>query len=196
MKERFFAFFFGVLCVESSLGQGTVNFSNLVIVDGVRIVDAPVFVCGSVRASGGTFVAELLAGPSGGSLAPVGLPAPFLSGTEAGYFSGGTRTINNVLPGQVATIQVRAWNTDSGATWDAAFLRGSFSMQIPSGGFNGAPPANLIFLQSICMCISCVPEPSTWLLISLGGLALFCCRRRRKSFSNRHNRQRSYTNLS
>jgi hypothetical protein len=27
-------------------------------------------------------------------------------------------------------------------------------------------------------------------------LALFCCRRRRKSFSNRHNRQRSYTNLS
>jgi hypothetical protein len=181
MKTKLFAFLLGILCVASLRGQGTVNFANLVIVDGVRIVDAPVGDTGGTPLSGSMFAAQLYAGPG---LPPVGLPTTFMTGAGAGYFSGGTVTINQVTPGGGIVVQVKAWSLGSGATYETAFQRGaSQPFTIVTGGFNGAPPANMIGLQPFCFtAISgtpCIPEPSTWLLFSLGGLALFCQRRRK-----------------
>src|SRR5262245_59419290 len=181
MKTKVSFYAIMLLCGECVFGQGTINFANLVVLDGVRIVDAPVRDTGGQLLSGNMFAAQLYAGDSFASLAPIGLPAPFLTGPEAGYFSGGTRTANLVLPGQSVYVQVRAWSLASGATYEAAIDRGSSSlMTIQTGGLNGAPPANLIGLQPFCFTTiggeACIPEPSTWLLFSLGGLALFCCR--------------------
>jgi hypothetical protein len=171
-----------VVLAECAFGQGTVNFANLVIVDGVRIVDAPVRDTGGTLLSGSMFAAQLYFGSGGGT--PVGLPTTFLPGAGAGYFSGGVRTIDFVQPGQFAVVQVKAWNLASGATYEAASDGGASALvQIQTGGLNGAPPANLIGLQPFCFVTIggtlCIPEPSTWLLFSLGGLALFCCRWRR-----------------
>jgi hypothetical protein len=183
MRTTILAFFLSGLCVASAHGQGTVNFANLVIVDGVRVVDAPVrFYDGSLL-SGSMFAAQLYFGSGTG--APVGLPTTFLTGAGAGYFSGGVRTIDFVQPGQFAVVQVKAWNLASGATYEAASDGGASALvQIQSGGLNGAPPANLIGLQPFCFVTiggtPCIPEPSTWLLFSLGGLALFCWRWQRK----------------
>jgi hypothetical protein len=185
VKTKLFGFFLGVLCIGSLWGQGTVNFANLVIVDGVRIVDAPVRDTGGTLLSGSMFAAQLYAGPGTGSLSPVGAPESFLTGPAAGYFSSGVRTIDVVQPGQFVFVQVKAWNLASGATYEMASFGGaSLPIQIQTGGLNGAPPANLIGLQPFCFVTiggtPCIPEPSTWLLFSLGGLALFCWRWQRK----------------
>ena len=161
------------LFVVGVFAQGTINFANLVVVDGVRIVDAPVFQFDNVRASGSQFQAEMLAGPTSNSLSPIGLSTPLLTGVEAGYFSGGIRTVDSVPPGGVASVEIRVWDTASGATWDLALSREYFAMQIITGGFNGAPAANLVPLPSLCLGPTpCIPEPSTLALLLLGALIL------------------------
>jgi hypothetical protein len=102
-----------------------------------------------------------------------------LTGSQAGYFSGGTRTIDWIQPGgTVAFVQVKVWKLATGVTYEVASQRtASVLMTIQTGGLNGAPPANLIGLQPFGFA---VPEPSTWLLLSIGGLALFYCRHQRK----------------
>lgn len=165
----------------ASLGayaQGTVNFANIVLSGGARVVDAPVFAAdGTTRLAGTGFQAQLYAGPNAGSLAAIGNPTGFLTGTGAGYFNGGTRTIDTVAPGANAAIEVRAWDTSSGATFAAASIKGSSpGLSIATGGSGTPPslPANLVGLQSF----SLVPEPSTLALGALGALALLFRRRK------------------
>lgn len=113
-----------MLATLGAYAQGTVNFANIAIVSGIRVVDAPVFDAdGSTRLSGSLYQAQLVAGPNAGSLSVIGTPTGFLTGAAAGYFSGGPRTIDTVSPGNNATLRVQAWNTEKGATYAAA--RGS-----------------------------------------------------------------------
>jgi hypothetical protein len=44
----------------------------------------------------------------------------FLTGSEAGYFLGGTEIINSVIRGRTAWIQVEVWNTASGSSFGQA----------------------------------------------------------------------------
>ena len=46
--------FVNVLCLGSIFAQGTINFANLVVFDGARIVDAPVRYFDGTLLSGGT----------------------------------------------------------------------------------------------------------------------------------------------
>ena len=173
MKTKLSLWIITFLSAGGVFGQGTINFANLVVVDGVRIVDAPVRNFDGTLLSGGGFTAELLAGTSAGSLSPVGLPTPFLTGAEAGYFSGGIRTIDSVLPGGLAFVQIRAWQLSTGPTYDFAFNRGLIEMTVQTGGIGGGPPGNLIGMQPFCIGgFGCVPEPSTLALLFLGGVFL------------------------
>jgi hypothetical protein len=107
----------GVLMMAgiAAYAQGSVNFANIIISGGERIVDAPIYEPnGTTLATGPAYMAQLYAGANAGSLAPVGAPAPFLTGGGAGYFSGGARTIEAVAPGADAVIQVRACERRTG----------------------------------------------------------------------------------
>lgn len=172
-----------VAAMLASLGayaQGTVNFANIVISGGTRVVDAPVFdVDGTTKLSGSGFQAQLVAGPNSGSMAVIGTPTGFLTGGGAGYFSGGPRTIDTVTPGNNATLAVQAWNTASGASYAAATTKGQgASLTIATGGAGSPPslPANLVGLQSFSL--TTIPEPSTIALGALGLAALLIRRRK------------------
>ena len=173
-----------VAAMLASLGayaQGTVNFANIVIEGGVRVVDAPVFnVDGTTRLSGAGFQAQLVAGPNAGSLAVIGAPTGFLTGGGAGYFSGGPRTIDSVPPGNAAALQVQAWDTASGATYAAALTKNTSAvLNLAATGGSGNPPslpAKMTGLQSFSL--KTVPEPSTIALGALGLAALFLRRRK------------------
>lgn len=104
-------------------GQGQVNFSNRQ----TGGPDAPITAAdGSTRLAGATFLAQLYGGPQGtaaGSLTAQGATAPFQSATLAGYFFGNARSITGVAGGSVATLQVRVWDSATGATWETASVR-------------------------------------------------------------------------
>ena len=158
-----------ILPIGNAIAQGTINFANLVISGGGRVVDAPVR-CGSL-VSGPDFQARLYARPAGnsGAFEGVGEPAPFLTGIVAGYWLPVARTYDGVPPGGSAEIVVRVWNINSGATWEQATFRGETSPITVVTGGGGSPPAHpalLVGLQGMDMCI---PEPKS---IAIGALAL------------------------
>jgi hypothetical protein len=161
--------------------QGTVNFANVAVG-----VNAPITNAAGVRASGAAYTAQLYVGPSGtvdaNSLVAVSGTAAFNTGTQAGYFTGGQRAISGSAGGSTVTLQVRAWNTAAGATYEAAMSNpsgeGNWSnlIQVTLGTPPGAP-ANMTGLQGFQLVP--VPEPSSIALglLGLGAIALF---RRRK----------------
>ena len=105
----------------AAYAQGTLNFANFVTVPPPGVsVNAPVFnVDGTTKLAGSQFEAILYAGPAGStesSLAPYGVAQAFSTGAGAGYFIGGARTVTTVPGNSIAVVQVRAWDTLSGAT--------------------------------------------------------------------------------
>ena len=152
--------------------SGTVNFSNHV----PGLVDAPVtyFDFSSIPAkpaplAGSNYVAQLYAAPdyggltnqdnSGGdasaNLAPMGIPVPFGTGAQAGYWlpaGDGTVAITNVEAGDYALVQVRIWDARASATYEQALSSGAYGVSSPirlrTGG-GGAPPALLTGLNPI-----------------------------------------------
>jgi len=97
--------------------QGTVFFSNG---SPGGMIDAPVFQSDGVRPlSGPQFMAELLIGKSPAVLISVATTG-FLTGTGAGFFTGGVLTINSIVPGTTASVQVDVWNKASGASFGQA----------------------------------------------------------------------------
>jgi hypothetical protein len=158
--------------------QGTVNFQNI-----PPVPDAPVFnIDGTTRLSGPNFQAMLYAGPDAGNLAAVGAAVPFLAGEGAGYFIGGSRAIPTVAPGATAFIEVRAWDSTSGASWEVATIRGQsmepFSLVTGGLSVDGAPPT-LPAIMTGMTSFNLVPEPSTIALGILGAGALLLFRRRK-----------------
>ena len=166
-----------------ALAQGTINFSN-----GAAGVNAQIRDASGAFAAGTGFVAQLWAGATASSLAPITPTATFATGASAGYFFGGSRTIPGVATGSPAFIQVRVWSANF-ADWATAFgayNSGNPSAQIggdlvpawasPNLGGGATPPANMIGMQAFQL--RQVPEPSTIALAALGAAALLFRRRK------------------
>jgi len=152
-------------------------------------LDAPLSDDNGNRLSGAHYVAVLYGGqtPDSLRLARVGatdMPPESLTAVfngQPGYFS----TPGHVwVPdlGGFAWLQVRAWDTRVGATYDDAVSLGvgygQSALFYTYGGdelATGRPPQPLRGLESF----SLVPEPGTWSLLGLGaGALVWKCRRR------------------
>ncbi len=170
------------LVAVSAVGQGTVNFANV----GVGLNAPYFFMDGVTRLAGPEFLAQLYVGSaaSESALTAVPGPAPFLTGTGAGYFNGGTRSLPGFAPGSRLFFQVRIWAAVGGNSYDEALATGRFSLKstVFQIGMNlgdpvgppQTPPATLLGLTSA----SLVPEPSTIALGILGAAALLFRRRK------------------
>jgi len=211
-----------LIAAVSAYPQGQVNFNNRVTT-ATPPVNAPIsyeaagpmaavgkvnsattVVAGSLTYGGANALAALYGGALGSTEAQMVLLIPsigFKSGAAAGYVStadppGTTRTINGILPGAKALVQVRAWDSGdvSDSYEDAAakisanhgvYLGKSMIMQVTLGG--GSPPVtppNLVDeVSGLPMAAFSmgyfVPEPSIIGLGILGAVAgLFVFRRR------------------
>jgi len=171
-----------LLVAVGAFAQGQVNFANRV----VGSYDAPVFVGSLTGAKAdATYMAQLYAGPSATSLAPIGAPVPFRTGAAAGYVTSSTAVIPTVAPGAVAQVQIRAWAAAAGASYESALAANGATGQsailaITTGGAGSPPslPANLDGLTSFAIGGGVIPEPSVLALGVLGGLALLIRRRK------------------
>jgi len=174
-----------LLAGSLAMAQGTILFNN-----GTPNGTAPVLgVDGSPLPNTG-YLAQLWAGPSADSLAPIGATAGFVGN---GIFLGQGRTVDTVAPGDTAYFSVRVWN-DAFASWDAAYAAfgsGDASAEIGwsnggdvltittgGGGVPAAPPADMVVAGLTGFQLQVVPEPSTIALGLLAGLA-FIIRRRK-----------------
>jgi hypothetical protein len=192
------------VCAGSVLAQGTITFGNHI---GGSVM-APIYgrspadlnvnqMTGNTAAgipagsalytgamlAGDAYDVQLWAGPDAGSLAAVSTVRHFGPGNGAGYFASSTETIPTVAGGQIAILQVRAWDNLGGAatTWDQAVAANAdlgmsmyFASQ-PLGGGIIAPP-NMIGLTSFN--IHLIPEPTVFALAGLGAALLLMFRRR------------------
>ncbi len=149
--------------------------------------NAPVLDAESNLLSGAVYAAELWGGANNNSLVPTldffsgqRVFATLGTGLSAGYFTS-TRSmaVNQVGSGQFAWVQVRAWDTRLGATWEEVAALGaggygeSLLLYIRGGDPDGVPPtlpSPLIGLQSFSL--RPIPEPSVWRLSLLGVAAL------------------------
>ena len=135
--------------------------------------------------TGTQYRAQLYFGRDAASLAAVtAAPASFrdatLVGTDtpaAGTWQGGTRVLTGFAAGEVAVLQVRVWDSSTGADYASASVRGqsiTFTYAVPAAG--SLPTATYIEgLRSF----SLVPEPSVIGLGVIGAGALFLLRRRK-----------------
>jgi len=173
-----------LLVAVGAFAQGQVNFTARVAGTGAGTYDAPVFV-GSLtgaRAEGPAYMAQLYAGASANSLAAVGAPLPFRTGAAAGYWTATAVSINSVDATGNAFVQVRAWATAAGATYETALASGSgfgssATLTIKPTVAPDVPPA-LVGLTSFFISGPVVPEPSILALGALGGLVLLLRRRK------------------
>src|SRR6185437_2423891 len=139
----------------NDMGGGQINFANWYVTP-IRTNALPVFDAdGTTLLSGSEYVAQLYAGPDLASLRPVGQPTPFQGGYNAGIFVPETLTLGNVAPGSNAVVQVRAWDTAFGPSYEAARAMGgrfgkSQIFQVAAGG-GGSSPADLQGLQSFSL---------------------------------------------
>jgi hypothetical protein len=180
-----------ILLAFTVLPQSTFRFQNYYPSAGI---DAPVFDADGVRLAGEDYAAELWGGALSDSLSPTlnldsgqRLILPFFTGTGAGYFtSTASLTVWAVPGGSFAWMQVRAWDTRLGQTYEAVAALGiggygeSALLYIMGGNPLSLPtsPAPLVGLESFSL-RPVVPEPSTWGLLALGGLAVGWALRRR-----------------
>ncbi len=186
------AFLHCLLC-SSLWAQAAFRLDNLVQ---PNVVNAPVFNSDGSPLEGDHFRAELYGGPEPDSLSPavvfgydIRFSTPFLKG---GYFEGiplgGPLAVGSPTPGGWSWLQVRAWDTQLGATYEEVLARGL-------GGYGESPlfyaqggnpydqfqlPQPLIGLQSFSV-RAVVPEPATWALLAWGGLGLWWATRRRQN---------------
>jgi len=176
-----------VLVAVGAFAQGQVNFAARV----VGLYDAPVFVgtvAGGVKADGPTYMAQLYAGNSASAtMAAIGTALPFRTGAAAGYWTATAETIPSTAVDATGNsfLQVRAWATAAGATYDAAKASGAGFGQssVLTIKPTSAPdvPANLAGLASFAISSSGIPnqpEPSVMAVAALGGLALLFRRRK------------------
>ena len=187
MKKSFLLFAILGFLAATAFSQGTVNFNNLGLGPSLSFL---VYYERGVPLVGTNFVAQLYYGHPGseeGSLIPVASPpAPFREATTSfpGTWRGGSRSLMGFYnnggandPRQVF-LQVRVWDITLGPDYRTAFTSGNgfntgksplFIYFVPPAG---APPA--AFLMSNFTGFSIViPEPSTYLLFSLGLLVSF-----------------------
>lgn len=171
-----------LLAAASAFAQGTVTFTTIV----PGSIDARVVLEGTGEPVGSTHWGQLLAGPVGGDLVPVGQPVEFRDTPEAarGYITSGAVTIPGVAGGSPAEIRLVAWHKDLGDSWEEAFAAGQAGLggygmsdiiTVETGGAGTPPslPTNLVGLEGFEV-LALVPEPTIAALGLLGaGLLLF-----------------------
>jgi hypothetical protein len=181
-----------LLVANSSFAQSTFGFVNYI----QGVLDAPVFDSNGNRLAGTDYVAMLYGGPTVDSLqrawdevnfhemAPV--PFTYVPSGMAGYFRYvGYVQIGGVIGGDVAWLQVRAWDSRLGATYENVVALGIggygesnlFQRQGGGAGVTPSPPEPLIGLQSFSL-LPIIPEPSAANLLLLSFGVLFRWRRR------------------
>ncbi len=164
-------------------GQGTFIFNTFIH----GSVDAP------VRLSDGTgpglssgWVAQMFHVRSDNSVVPLSPSTTFRSTSAASFYvmpsPEGVR-VPGVPVGSMATLRLRAWNSENGETYETATLRGESSdLTIRLGGTPvfgpPIPDPPLIGLQGFTI----VPEPSIISLALLGAVLLL---RKRHQFSQK-----------
>jgi hypothetical protein len=183
---QLFGWIAGASISVSALAQGTFTFSNT---SGAKNKIYRSFEIGGGPIAGANYLIDVLVqNPTTGEFTNAGLlkvtatgevptvPVIPFTGNNAGLFSGGTVKVPFIAPGAPAYVKVMAWDKTSGATYDAATIRGELTFDIASLGGVGSPPtrpAPLNFPAGLMVCIC--PEPSTYALaaLGLGGLLLF-----------------------
>jgi hypothetical protein len=170
------------LCATTALAQGTVWFANFRT---VTAVNAPVFDADGKTYLGSDHFAQLYAGPTMDSLAPVSAPVRFVTrsdGSPSGYFVGEKVIILTVPEGAYAWCQVRAWPASAAGSFEAAQAGGgkwgvSNVLYLMTGGDHLDPPFSptpLVGLTSF----SLVPEPAPSSLVFFSLCVLCFCRAR------------------
>ena len=159
--------FASTLIATSAFAQGTINFTNIKPSKQI-ITDAA-----GAKVEGGW--AQLYAGKTADSLAAVGSPVAFYTGTKAGYFKGGV--VDAGFNG-AGFFQVAAWK---GADSYAAATESGMSnvIGLTPGDSTASPPGlpkDLVGLEAFSLTV--IPEPGTIALAVLG-LAAFFVRRRK-----------------
>lgn len=184
---------FHTLYVGSILAQGTFALRNRYTLYGI---DAPVFDATGTPLAGSDFRAELWGGATPESLEPASdlqhggarLTVAFITD---GYFLSGAAFLavpsQSTGGGGYSWLQVRAWDSRLGAFYEDAVALGiggygESPLFFAEGGdpFRepAEPPAPLIGLQSFSL--RPVPEPSTWMLLGAGGMAVAWAARRQR----------------
>ena len=107
-----------LLMVTNTSGGGRVIFDTATNNAAIYDVD------GTTRLAGSNFLAQVYAGPSPEILRPVGPAIPFFTGTSAGYLRGVYREIPDVAPGQRVYVQLRAWESAAGGSYEEARAAG------------------------------------------------------------------------
>lgn len=106
------------LIITNTSGGGRVIFDT-------ATNNAPIYdVDGITRLGGSNFLVQVYAGPTAEILRPVGPAIPFFTGTFAGYLRGVYREIPDVAPGQRVYVQLRAWESAAGASYEEARAAG------------------------------------------------------------------------
>jgi hypothetical protein len=171
--------------LSSAFGQGSVNFANAGNWNGI-ILNQPVKLQDGSLPANGAYWVNLLWGPDAGSVTTPVTAAPISIGAN-GFFFGSAQTITGAAIGSQPYFKVQVWDKTGGTSLAAAQGSGlviqlgesaAFQLAQPLG--NPAPgslPAPPLFgLTSFNLTL--VPEPTTWALLALGGLALFIRRRK------------------
>ncbi|HIL68510.1 MAG TPA: hypothetical protein EYG38_01480, partial [Verrucomicrobia bacterium] len=140
MKKLHRFILYSLLVCLPALGwsQGQVNFTNFAPPG----VDAQVTSSDGSHPEGDSTTATLWVGTTEGDLSQVGEASGFLTGAGAGYFVGGTVTIDGIGGGSAAFAQVRYAGAESGET-------DIVSVTLGGPGTPPTPPANLTGLSSV-----------------------------------------------
>ncbi len=77
--------------------------------------------------SGSDYRAQLYIGTNSNHLTKAGTPVEFLTGDMTGYFRGGTIEVPFIQGGTMAWVQVRAWESAGGTTFEEAALAGRWT---------------------------------------------------------------------
>ena len=165
-------------------GTGTISFTSVGAPDAKKISYIYTGYCSGAGFQAALYWGSNLAETDDRNLTQIGASAAFLTGTSAGTFFGGGRTITtsgSTVNGPVLTFQVRVWATASGNSYDTATLRGRgrmFTMKTkdPTNPLETTPnlwqaPGYEGFMI--------LPEPSVVCLGLLGAGGLLMLRRRK-----------------
>lgn len=174
----------GVAATFATFGQGTI-----VIASNKGAVIYPVLLPGGATATGGNFSVEVFANNTD---AANKIGATMTLGTNGRFSLSGSQTVPGGAPGAIVNLVARAWDNTTGATYDAATVKGSSTFKSPALGGDvdndpSTPPApalgmvtgNADGFQNIQLQGAVViPEPSTIALGALGVAALLLRRRK------------------
>jgi hypothetical protein len=156
------------------LAQGQFTFGNKNLLS-TPPVDAKVFRPDGTPLAGADYWAQAYVGTSLDSLAPVGSPVNFRTGSNAGYIV--SQVVTTPFPGGTTVfVEMRAWEAGVNS-YEAAIAGGKLYGKSDPIQLTVAeapnPPPDMIGLKSF----SLVPEPSTMALGLLGAAALLLRRR-------------------